>query len=141
MNRLIYKSTAANHFFWPDAVELAQYCKINNEKLDLTGFLMIHKRSIMQVLEGPTQSVNFIYSNILQDTRHFDIHLIANDSIVERQFSKWKMKEINFKRFPANTIDFLQHKYHQTKNQYFEFSMDSVSAFSLLQDLYHLVSD
>ena len=74
-----------------------------NSAHDLTGILLYSNGSIMQVLEGPYDEVQYIFARILRDTRHAYVVKLAAGPIEYRHFQQWSM---GFKA--VNPNDFIQ---------------------------------
>lgn len=78
------------------AVEaIGEQSRANNERLGLTGILMASGGLFYQVLEGPPQAVDEVYSKICADGRHTDLLLLSSEDVAERSFPDWSMKTIN----------------------------------------------
>lgn len=78
------------------AVEaIGEQSRANNERLGLTGILMASGGLFYQVLEGPPQAVDEVYSKICADGRHTDLLLLSSEDVAERAFPDWSMKTIN----------------------------------------------
>ena len=73
-----------------------------NSAHDLTGILLYSNGSIMQVLEGPYDEVQYIFARISHDTRHAHMVKLADGPIEQRQFQQWSMgfKAVN----PADLV-------------------------------------
>ena len=63
--RLMYISDVAEHINWIDLKEILLQSQENNTKLDITGLLVIIAQKFVQVLEGPEEPLNALYSKIL----------------------------------------------------------------------------
>jgi len=51
--QLIYVSAATNRFNPAELRELLRLARLKNQQLDVTGMLLYHEGSFLQVLEGP----------------------------------------------------------------------------------------
>lgn len=95
MSQNIYKimySSSAIELLNSEALDmLMQKSRFKNAHFGVTGCLIYHDGNIMQYLEGPESSVEFIYASIKEDSRHKDIALLCNDWIEQRAFSDWTM--------------------------------------------------
>lgn len=80
-----------------------------NQACDVTGCLWFDHARFVQVLEGRREEVELIFGAIARDTRHHDVHVIAQGSIERRAFSNWNMSWL--KDDGAPLIDELITKY------------------------------
>lgn len=63
-----------------------------NRRLDITGCLWFSKNRFLQILEGPREAVEGVYSAILRDNRHTNIQTISSSPVTNRSFSRWGMR-------------------------------------------------
>lgn len=63
----------------------------NNKDLNITGCLLYHKETFIQILEGKKEDVKFIYDKIVKDSRHYEIALLWDGTCKDRAFSDWNM--------------------------------------------------
>ena len=66
--------------------------KKNNPELGITGCLLSGSNSFLQLLEGPTQTIDKLYCKISADSRHKNISKLNDEVIGERLFSSWSMR-------------------------------------------------
>lgn len=71
--------------------DIVATARSNNQRLGVCGFLLFDRRCFYQVLEGPAEQVEALYSRILQDRRHTDVTLLARMSIATPRFAGWSM--------------------------------------------------
>ena len=100
MRQLLYISTAA-----PGAgIDIGGILAIsmrNNHRADVTGLLWTDEHRFLQVLEGPEEAVNDVFSRIKSDPRHRGIVILQDRTIAVREFGAWEMA----RRGPADTAD------------------------------------
>ena len=89
--KLIYASAATKLFSPADLRELLRRARLKNERLDITGMLLYHQGSFLQVLEGPAAAVNPLLETITLDQRHNKLMLLLRREIEARNFADWKM--------------------------------------------------
>jgi hypothetical protein len=89
--QLIYVSAAKNLFTPAELRELLRLARIKNQRLDVTGMLLYHQGSFLQVLEGPASAVNPLLETIDHDQRHHKLMLLLRREIEARNFADWKM--------------------------------------------------
>lgn len=65
-----------------------------NRDLDISGCLWFNDHRFLQVLEGPRDAVEQIYTRIEKDTRHHHVNLIGHLDIEERSFNRWGMRAL-----------------------------------------------
>jgi len=88
---LIYISSATS---WPsenDLLELLTQSRARNLKQNITGLLIYHNATFMQVLEGSAEDVHDIYNSILRDSRNTGNVILVEEEISERNFPDWSM--------------------------------------------------
>src|ERR1700685_4028232 len=88
---LIYASRSTEYFQEHEIPELLQQIRIANAKQEITGMLLYVCGSFLQVLEGQPETVDAVFSRILEDKRNTQLRSIARESIPERAFEGWTM--------------------------------------------------
>ncbi len=63
----------------------------HNKGNSITGMLLYHKGSFLQVLEGDPQDVLTTYHRICHDVRHKDVRLLTEQGTKDRHFPNWLM--------------------------------------------------
>jgi hypothetical protein len=89
--QLIYASAAAAEFPAGKLRTLLLRARNNNERLSISGMLLFHEGSFLQVLEGPAVHVQGLYAKIGQDPRHHRVIKLSEKWISEREFGDWQM--------------------------------------------------
>ena len=89
--QLIYTSSATSALDDFSLREIAQSSSYNNQELGITGLLLFHDGSILQVLEGDEMSVYALYGKVKRDTRHKGCMILSARTAVDREFSDWFM--------------------------------------------------
>ncbi len=89
--QLIYTSSATPALDDFVLREIAQTSNYNNQELGITGLLLFHEGSIMQVLEGDEMSVCSLYGKVKQDPRHSGCMILSAREAQQREFSNWFM--------------------------------------------------
>ena len=89
--QLIYTSSATPDLDDFALREIAHSSNLNNQQRGITGLLLFHEGSIMQVLEGDEMSVYSLYGKIKQDNRHTGCMILSTRESQEREFSEWFM--------------------------------------------------
>ncbi|XWN33601.1 MAG: BLUF domain-containing protein [Devosia sp.] len=63
----------------------------NNAKNGITGALICRSDVYMQLLEGPSGSVEAAYERIARDDRHIEVTCLLKSSVTSRLFGDWEM--------------------------------------------------
>ena len=64
----------------------------NNPSRDVTGCLISGTNTYLQLLEGPDNSVDELYTKIKTDNRHENIEKLVEDVVETRLFKSWSMR-------------------------------------------------
>ena len=76
--------------------ELASQAAKKNAENDITGVLMAKGGVFFQIIEGPEENIDKLFTNILKDIRHEKIITLGIQiGDLKRLFPNWHMKEIN----------------------------------------------
>ncbi|MEO6721567.1 MAG: BLUF domain-containing protein [Ferruginibacter sp.] len=91
MHTLIYLSASSSLFSNDDIIDILNKSRSNNLRLEITGLLLYHEGSILQILEGEREVVLAVFNKICLDKRHRGIIKLLDDEIKERSFADWSM--------------------------------------------------
>lgn len=92
MEQIVYISTARALQLDSSLIEdILQASRRNNRRDGLTGLLVVGGRRFLQVIEGPTASLDAAYKRIRADGRHFALVQLARGPIAQRSFPDWDM--------------------------------------------------
>ena len=80
--------------------------KKNNPEEDVTGCLLSGSNSFLQLLEGPSNFTDRLYSKISTDNRHENVITLCDEKIDERLFLSWSMKLAPFENMEWCNKDF-----------------------------------
>ena len=80
--------------------------KKNNPEEDITGCLLSGSNSFLQLLEGPADFIDTLYSKISKDNRHGNVVTLCDEKIDERLFLSWSMKLAPFENMEWSNGDF-----------------------------------
>ena len=100
----VYCSAATRPFAAADLAELLLLARQNNARVGLTGMLLYAEGAFFQVLEGPAEAVDALYSKIELDTRHAKMTKIIQEPIRRRVFDEWTMGFSAMSREEMETI-------------------------------------
>jgi hypothetical protein len=80
--------------------------KKNNPEEGVTGCLVSGSNTFLQLLEGPTDFIDTLYSKISKDNRHENVATLCDENIDERLFLSWSMKLAPFENMEWSNKDF-----------------------------------
>ena len=89
--QLIYISAAVPGFDEHELPELLAVARENNKALSITGMLLYHNRSFIQVLTGPKESVESLFAKIECDPRHTNTRILYRGAVSGRSFNDLSM--------------------------------------------------
>jgi hypothetical protein len=69
---------------------LSRWRRLNAERA-ITGFLLYHRASVFQVLEGFPDVVQALFTTISHDPRHRFVAKLVDEPIAQRSFGDWSM--------------------------------------------------
>lgn len=130
--RLIYRSRLKESVSWTDIVSIASHARGKNERLDITGMLIMNGGHVLQVLEGDSHAVNSLYGHISVDERHDHLELISFTELGRRHFGRWKMKEVNLQRLEGSFREVVSSLLEEQPNGEPFFPLEFERAYALL---------
>ena len=105
LKRVVYvsKKTDASDTTLKDIIASS---KKNNPEEGVTGCLLSGSNTFLQLLEGPTDFIDTLYSKISKDNRHENVATLCDENIDERLFLSWSMKLAPFENMEWSKEDF-----------------------------------
>ena len=105
LKRVVYvsKKTDASDTTLKDIIASSQK---NNPEEGVTGCLLSGSDSFLQLLEGPADFIDTLYSKISKDNRHENVMTLCEEKIDERLFLSWSMKLAPFENMEWSKEDF-----------------------------------
>ncbi len=91
VHQIIYMSVSSAPFSDSALAQLLDVARSNNAKKNISGFLVYHKGSFIQVLEGQKDAVKATFNHINLDPRHADVQVLFEGTVEERTFEHWSM--------------------------------------------------
>jgi hypothetical protein len=92
LQQLIWVSAAVCPFSRDDLQRLLERGRTRNQARGITGILLYHKESFLQLMEGPSAEVEYVFENRIQkDPRHTDVTVLLSRTVAERSFPDWSM--------------------------------------------------
>ncbi|MEN8686642.1 MAG: BLUF domain-containing protein [Desulfuromonadales bacterium] len=96
LKRIHYISSFVKDMSDNEIKVLASQAAQNNVENDITGVLMAKGGVFFQIIEGPEENIDRLFTNILKDPRHEKIVTLGIQiGDLKRLFPNWHMKEIN----------------------------------------------
>jgi len=119
MHQLLYVSNAVELMSRQELEVLLDQAKANNKALNITGMLVYHDGTFIQILEGEEQQVKSLFEEVKKDPRHDNVILIEEMPVQKRAFASWDMafrqlSTAELKDYPV--IDRLLNKDGQTSS-------------------------
>jgi hypothetical protein len=109
MLQVIYASAAIKPFSAAELKDLLAKARKHNSAHGITGLLLYHKGSFIQVLEGPPEEVAALLASIEKDKRHHEIRLLLRDEIEANEFEDWSMGFIDLSQSAKALEGFLNY--------------------------------
>lgn len=91
MHQLLYVSSAVKHLSQNELDAILKKARHNNRQQDITGMLVYHDGSFVQILEGDKAKIDRLFQTIAQDKRHNHVTLLDETAVSSRSFSNWEM--------------------------------------------------
>lgn len=88
---IAYISSATRELKPEDLRSLLRGSRRRNEQRGITGVLLYHQGTFLQILEGPEGEVDALYQKIARDPRHKNIIRLMRRPAEERSFGDWSM--------------------------------------------------
>ncbi len=103
MRRLIYISESINSLDTNGLLALCSEFARRNERVEISGLLILIGNQFMQVLEGPEDAVESLALRIAQDPRHRGFTIVFEGAVDKRAFAGWSMRGLDLGRsFPVD---------------------------------------
>ncbi|WP_052772785.1 BLUF domain-containing protein [Luteimonas sp. FCS-9] len=92
MNRqLLYRSGQLYEFTASDMIRLLLQSREDNARRGVGGMLALRDGLFMQLLEGPAEVVDALFSRIAADPRHCEVRLLVRGERAEPLLPGWRM--------------------------------------------------
>ena len=109
MLQIIYASAAKVSFSHKNLVGLLRIARERNTAAEISGMLLYHSGSFLQVLEGPEKQVDALYAKVQKDPRHNKCLLILRRTIQEKEFENWSMGFVDMAQVAARFEGFIDY--------------------------------
>lgn len=91
MFTLLYRSDAIALLPFSALADICVRSGVKNRRLGITGFLVEHEGTFIQVLEGEEKAVDGLYLSIARDQRHRNLTVLEYGERPGRSFGFWAM--------------------------------------------------
>ncbi|MHA7943988.1 BLUF domain-containing protein [Formosa sp. 3Alg 14/1] len=91
MYQLNYHSKSIPELELVHLENILETASVINASKDVTGCLIYHNHSFVQILEGEKKDVLEIFEKIKADNRHDSITLLWENYVEKRYFNRWSM--------------------------------------------------
>ncbi len=91
LRQVVYISSATQHFSAEALEELLARARANNERSGITGILLYHDLSFLQIIEGTRDDVDRLLARIKRDPSHSSMRIVQDERVSERDFKSWAM--------------------------------------------------
>lgn len=89
--RIAYVSALRSEVSRGELATMVSTWRRQNAERAVTGFLLVHRDSVFQVLEGFPDVVQALYATISHDLRHHFVAKLIDEPILQRSFGDWSM--------------------------------------------------
>lgn len=92
LSQILYTSQSAQPLDQKRCSEILEKSRINNQRDDITGLLvLLPNGTFVQLLEGERSVLQSTMDRILQDRRHDNVGVIFEMEVSKRSFPEWEM--------------------------------------------------
>jgi len=89
--QVIYASAGVRKLRPEELTEILAQARSRNSDAGISGLLVYHDGSFLQLLEGPEAAVDALVARIKKDPRHHKFKLLLRDTVAEKEFDDWSM--------------------------------------------------
>jgi Sensors of blue-light using FAD len=89
--RIAYVSATRSELSQDELQSNLSIWRRRNAARGVTGFLLYHRASVFQLLEGFPDVVHALYQAIARDPRHHFVAKLVDEPVVGRSFGDWSM--------------------------------------------------
>jgi len=101
MIQITYASTATAPMSTDDLRDILTVSRRYNAAHGVTGMLLYHEGTFLQVLEGEEPEVDSLFDRLSADNRHTDVTILERKTITEREYPDWSM---GFKKLSSQDL-------------------------------------
>lgn len=101
---LVYRSHISDSVRPASLAEMVSRANIENERCSITGILLFDGMHFFQLLEGPEEAVDAIYSKICSDQRHNNVVVLMRDYAPSRRFGNVGMELFDLRHHHEDVV-------------------------------------
>ncbi|WP_299437758.1 phosphate-starvation-inducible PsiE family protein [uncultured Rhodospira sp.] len=101
MIQITYASTATTPMSTADLRDILTVSRRYNAAHGITGMLLYHEGTFLQVLEGEEPEVEALVDRLSTDSRHTDVTILERKTVTEREYPDWSM---GFKKLSSQDL-------------------------------------
>ena len=109
MIQVIYASAATEAFTTDALKHLLAKARARNTLHGITGMLVHHEGSFLQILEGPEAAVDQVMQSICRDSRHQRTRVLHRGVIQTREFDTWSMGFVDNSFHAGSVVGFVDY--------------------------------
>ncbi|PKQ63944.1 hypothetical protein BZG02_07995 [Labilibaculum filiforme] len=88
---IVYISISHRDLSEKELSDFLREIRAKNKKLNITGLLLYKDGSFIQVIEGEEETLQTLFKQVKNDSRHTNIIELLTEPITERSFPDWSM--------------------------------------------------
>ena len=104
LTQLVYASSAARNLCPSDLDEIARERRARHAAAGVTGALVYHGGSVMEVLEGPPESVEAVFERARADPWHSGMMVLYRGSVESPTYHDWTLGVVRPEGVPAAEV-------------------------------------
>ena len=93
MHQIVFTSRASDYFTRQQIRALCEQAAERNNASAITGLLLYDGCRFISAIEGVKEIVASTMTRIARDRRHFDVIIVRDERVGDRQFSEWAMSQ------------------------------------------------
>jgi len=104
LEQVLYQSKAVSKLAPDQVFKIVEISARKNPGREITGFLIFAHDAFLQLIEGPSASLDTLLGDIADDPRHTNIEMISRRPIGERHFPTWHMERLSVSNHSVDTV-------------------------------------
>ncbi|MBI9059275.1 MAG: BLUF domain-containing protein [Labilibaculum sp.] len=88
---IVYLSVSKQELSEKELADFLSVIRAKNKKLQVSGLLLYNEGMFIQVVEGEKKTVQNLFQNVKNDSRHSNIVKLLEEDIAKRSFPDWSM--------------------------------------------------
>jgi EAL domain-containing protein (putative c-di-GMP-specific phosphodiesterase class I) len=110
LSSLIYRSQIQQNIDQEMMMKMVEDGNYSNQKNQISGLLFYDAPFLFQILEGSQASIKPLFEKILQDPRHSNVVLLADETIKARQYPKLGMHFVDLEKIKSIDMSLVQYR-------------------------------